>query len=294
MTVGRSDIEVALSAASAGSAVVRAAYGSEVVQRTKLGRDFATEADVDAEHAILDVIAAARPGDARTGEETGSQGSGSRRWLVDPLCGTRNFAARTPLVAVNVALVGSSSVAAVCADPIAGELFWTDGQRSCRRCEGVDDPLSPSSRSGLVDVNCDGPTDTPFLGPQLVADPVFRAAFAPRVMSTTLAVAWVAAGRRAGYVSDGWFIDNLHFAAGLELCRSVGCVISDLTGEPLNTGRGLIVAADAETHARLVDIIRPHLQDVMESGVALAQPSPSSSPTGSSEVLIDPSFHPST
>ncbi len=260
MPAGMSDIEVALSAASAGSAVVRAAYGSELVRHAKSGHDFATNADLDAEHAILDVIAAARPGDVRIGEETGTEGgSSSRRWLVDPLCGTLNFAAQTPLVAVNVTLVDSSSVAAVCADPIAGELFWTDGQRSYRRCDGADDPLSPSPRSGLVDVNCDGPTDSPFLGPQLVADPLFRAAFGPRVMSTSLAVAWVAAGRRAAYVSDGWFTDNVHFAAGTELCRAAGCVISDLAGEPLNTGRGLIVAADAETHARLVDIIRPHL-----------------------------------
>lgn len=264
MTASRSDIEVALSAASAGSTVVRAAYGSELVQHAKCGHDFATNADLDAEHAILDVIAAARPGDVRIGEETGSQGvSSSRRWLVDPLCGTLNFTVRTPLVAVNVALVDESSVAAVCADPIAGELFWTDGQRSYRRSDGADAPLIPSGKSGLVDVNCDGPTDRPFLGPQLVADPIFRAAFGPRVMSTTLAVAWVAAGRRAAYVSDGWFTDNVHFAAGIEVCRSAGCVISDLAGEPLNTGRGLIVAADSETHARLVDIVRPHLQDVL-------------------------------
>lgn len=166
MTAGASDIETALSAASADSAVVRAAYGSELVQHAKGGHDFATNADLDAERAILDVIAAARCGDVRIGEETGTEGgSSSRRWLVDPLCGTRNFAAQTPLVAVNVALVDASSVAAVCADPIAGELFWTDGQRSFRRTDGADVPLSPSAESGLVDVNCDGPADNPFLGP---------------------------------------------------------------------------------------------------------------------------------
>jgi myo-inositol-1(or 4)-monophosphatase len=121
MTASRSDIEVALSAASAGSTVVRAAYGSALVQHAKGGHDFTTDADLDAEHAILDVIAAARPGDVRIGEESGTVGgSSSRRWLVDPLCGTLNFAAHTPLVAVNVALVDVSSVAAVSADPIAG------------------------------------------------------------------------------------------------------------------------------------------------------------------------------
>ena len=39
------------------------------------------------------------------GEESGRTGpAADRLWLVDPLCGTLNYAARTPLVAVNVAL----------------------------------------------------------------------------------------------------------------------------------------------------------------------------------------------
>lgn len=260
-----SDVEVALSAAAAGVAVVRAAYGTELTRHAKSGVDFAIDADVDAERVIFDVIAAARPGDARIGEEIGAAGgSGSRRWLVDPLCGTLNFAARTPLAAVNVALVdGATTLACVSADPIADELFWADEQHAHLRRNGFDEPLRPSAVSCLVDVNCDGPADRPFVGPQLVADRAFRAAFGPRVLSTTLAVVWVAAGRRAGYVSDGVFIDNVHFAAGIALCRRAGCVVTDLAGGPLEKGRGLIAAANAETHERLVELTRPHLNDVL-------------------------------
>ena len=256
-----SDVEVALAAATAGAAVVRAAYGAAHVRHAKGGADFATEADLDAERAILGVIEAARPGDARIGEESGEAGgSGTRRWLVDPLCGTLNFAAETPLLAVNVALVdGTSSIAAVSADPITRELFWADGGGAYLRHEGSDVPLRPSAESRLVDVNCDGPADRPFVGPQLVADPDFRAAFGTRVLSTTLAVAWVAAGRRAGYVSDGAMADNVHFAAGIALCRSAGCFVTDLAGGSVHTGRGLIVAADAETHESLVRLVGPHL-----------------------------------
>ncbi|WP_237111798.1 inositol monophosphatase family protein [Nocardioides sp. WS12] len=256
-----SDIEVALSAAAAGAAVVRAAYGAVHIRHEKDGADFATEVDLDAERAILGVIEAARPGDIRIGEEFGhSGGSGDRRWLVDPLCGTVNFAAQTPLIAVNVALLdGSSNIAAVSADPITGEFFWTDGQRAFVRRDGSDVPLDPSPESRLVDVNCDGPTDRPFVGPQLLADPAFRAVFGARVVSTTLAVAWVAGGRRAGYVSDGNFTDNVHFSAGIALCRSAGCVVTDLTGQSLEGGRGLIVAAETVTHQRLVQLIRPHM-----------------------------------
>jgi myo-inositol-1(or 4)-monophosphatase len=262
---GASDVEVALSAASAGATVVRGAYGAAVVRHAKLGDDFSTDADIQAEEAIFRVIATARPDDGRVGEETGmASGSTSRRWLVDPLCGTLNFAAQTPLVAVNVALLdGTSSRVCVCADPIANEVFWSDGQRAFRRSAGIDEVLRPSSDSRLVEVNCDGPIDRPFVGPQLIADAGFRKAFSPRVTSTTLAVAWVAAGRRAGYVSDGWFVDNVHFAAGIGLCVGAGCEVTDLAGDSLGTGRGLVVGAEPQTHARLIEIIHPHLGAVL-------------------------------
>ena len=55
--------------------------------------------------------------------------------LVDPLCGTLNFAARTPLVAVNVALRTPTGVtAAAVIDPFAEEVYWmVDGQAGLRR-----------------------------------------------------------------------------------------------------------------------------------------------------------------
>jgi myo-inositol-1(or 4)-monophosphatase len=91
-------------------------------------------------------------------------------------------------------------------------------------------------RVWLVDPLCgtlDGPLDRPFVGAQLAADPDFRAQFAPRVESTTLALAWVAAGRRLAYVTD-------------------------LDGAPVHTGPGLVAAADSETHAALLRIVARH------------------------------------
>lgn len=258
-----SDIDVALTAAAAGAKVVRAAYGTQVTRHPKADLDFATDADLDAEAAILGVLESARPEDARVGEESGTTGnSRGRRWLVDPLCGTLNFAAQTPLVAVNVALVdAAASIACVSVDPIAEECFWTDGHGAYLRRDGADEPLVPTAGSRLVDINCDGPIDQAFLGPQLLADPAFRSAFGPRVTSTTLAVAWVAAGRRAAYVSDGLFSENVHYAAGIGICGNAGCVVTDLRGDPVEGGRGLLIAADEATHERLTEILRPHLAD---------------------------------
>jgi myo-inositol-1(or 4)-monophosphatase len=255
------DAELAVAAAQAGAAVARSRYGGSLSRLAKSALDFATDADIEAEQAITGVLRAARPDDAILGEELGASGSpgGTRTWLVDPICGTANFAARTPLVAVNVALRADERVlAAAAADPIAEEIFWTDGQAAWRRTGQVDEPLEPDATSRLVDLNLDlpQPNAPKFTTAGLLSTPEFTAAFQPRVLSTTLALAWLAAGRRAAYVTDGDLRDSVHFAAGIALCRAAGCVVTDLFGAPVLTGpNGLIAAADQPTHDALRELV---------------------------------------
>ena len=141
------DADVAVAAALAGAVVVRALFGSVLARFDKSGGDFATTADLEAEKAVIGIIRAARPADAVTGEESGRDDAGGaqRRWLVDPLCGTLNFAAGSMLAAVNVALLaGPGITAAASADPFSGEVFWTDGNRACVRSDGADTALAPT------------------------------------------------------------------------------------------------------------------------------------------------------
>ena len=180
-----------------------------------------------------------------------------RQWLVDPLCGTLNYAVGSTLVAVNVALRGGS---AAVADPFTGEVFYTDGHRAGARREEADAELVPSAANGLVDVNLDPPFPSApgFRAVELLADPGFVARFRPRVVSTTLALAWVAAGRRAAYVTDGGDLSaSVHFAAGIAVCQAAGCVVTGIDGSPIGpAGRGLVVAADSDTHGLLMSMIR--------------------------------------
>jgi myo-inositol-1(or 4)-monophosphatase len=259
---GLTDAEVAIAAAEAGAAVVRARFGTALERYDKSGLDFATDADVSAERAILDALRAARPDDGFLGEELGTSGPelAGRRWLVDPLCGTLNFAAGTPLVAVNVALSDRGAVeVAAAADPFAGEVFWTAERAAFVRRDGHDERLLPSSATRLVDVDLDGPSpEDPdqFHLSRILTDPGFIAAFQPRVLSTTLALAWVAAGRRLAYLSSGALRDSVHCSPGIALCQAAGCVVTGLRGQPLHTGvGGLVAAADEQAHAALVEIV---------------------------------------
>ncbi|MVO90415.1 phosphatase [Streptomyces sp. p1417] len=257
-SAGLDDAGVATAAARAGADVVRDLYGRRLARIDKGAGDFATAADVEAEKAILGVIRAARPDDAVLGEEGGQQGAADaeRQWLVDPLCGTLNYAVGNMLVAVNVALRGG---AAAVADPFSGEIFGTDGDSAWVRRDGADVPLAPTASTRLVDVNLDPPFPSApkFRAVDLLAHPDFVARLRPRVVSTTLALAWVAAGKRAAYVTDGGDLSgSVHFAAGIALCRAAGCVVTGVDGGPLGPeGRGLVAAADAETHRLLMSML---------------------------------------
>ena len=253
-----SDRDVAVAAARAGATVLMGMYGAALDREFKTATDFATAADLASERAILEVIRAARPGDGFVGEELGEirTGDSDRVWLVDPLCGTLNFAAVTPTFAVNVALTraGSTTAAAV-SHPPSGEVYWADTDSF-----GIlgRDAARATAPNQLVDINADGPLDRPFVGARLAADPDFRARFSPRVESTSLALAWVASGQRAGYVTDGLHRDSVHFAAGIALCAAAGCAITDFDGAAVHTGPGIVAATDATTHAALLELVARH------------------------------------
>ena len=250
------DVNVAIAAASAGADVLRRRYGGELSRFAKSAQDFATEADLESEETVRAVVADVFPDDAFLGEEGGLSGASDARrtWLVDPLCGTLNFAARTPLSCVNVALREDGVVtAAAVADPFADEICWTDGRAAFVRTSDGDADLDPTPVTGLVDVDFHGHADWPIA---LVSSPEFVGRFGPRVSSTSLALAWVATGQRAAYVHAGDVRNSVHFAAGIALCRAAGCVVTDLGGADVSSsGDGLVAAADLATHTALLTAI---------------------------------------
>jgi myo-inositol-1(or 4)-monophosphatase len=259
------DGQVALAAAEAGAAVVRTRYRTSVERHRKIGSDFATDADLEAETAIRQVLTHHRPDDAQLGEEHGASGPDSaRRWLIDPLCGTRNFAAGLPLMSSNVALtIDGELTAASSVECVGDESYWTDGEGAWVRREGADAELSPDRDSLMVSINLEVDAAGRRRASDLMGDPRFFETYQPRITSSTLALAWVAAGRHAAYLSEGDLADNVHFAAGLALCRAAGAVVTDLAGGPVRTRAadeprgpgGLLAAADEETHTSLLTLL---------------------------------------
>lgn len=112
-------------AAAAINAVRAAGFAIE----RKSDRSPVTEADRLAEALIVEGLRAATPIPVIAEEEieagTAPTDPGTRFWLVDPLDGTREFAAGRDNFTVNVGLVdGGRPVLGAVALPATGELFW--------------------------------------------------------------------------------------------------------------------------------------------------------------------------
>ena len=128
--MGRDDLDALLHTAraavdAASHAAMRHWRRTLRVER-KADRSPVTAADRDAEAAILEVVRRRWPDDAVLAEEGGATPGGSgRRWIVDPLDGTRGFARGGtfwgPLVAVEregLVLAGAMAL------PALGETYW--------------------------------------------------------------------------------------------------------------------------------------------------------------------------
>jgi myo-inositol-1(or 4)-monophosphatase len=139
-------VAVALEAARAAAGELASRFGSDHQGvRTKSGpTDLVSDADIAAERAVRNVLAARRPDDMVVGEEEGaSGGAGELRWFIDPLDGTINYLFGIPVFAVSVACEDAAgALAGVVIDPLRDECF-------------------AATRSGVATLN-----GTPIRGPQ--------------------------------------------------------------------------------------------------------------------------------
>jgi histidinol-phosphatase len=88
-----------------------------------------SEADKRAEELIRGQLGRARPRDAVLGEEYGIEGTGPRRWIIDPIDGTKNYVRGVPVWATLIALNvrgegGDEGVVGVVSAPALGRRWW--------------------------------------------------------------------------------------------------------------------------------------------------------------------------
>ena len=248
-------------AARAGGAELMERFGREPtgVRTKSTPTDPVSAADLAAERAIREVLAAERPGDGLLGEEGGesrlagsdpSQQPPELRWVVDPLDGTVNFLYGIPQFAVSVACEDRhGSLVGVVFDPVRGECFaatrhgpsWLDGEPLASR---RDPPLARTlvATGFAYDPAVRGAQARTITGLLPVVRDIRRGGAA------ALDLCWCACGRVDAYYERGLRLWD--FAAGALICIRAGLVVRHLAPIPGTSGGselpdGLVVAAPA-------------------------------------------------
>lgn len=119
---------VALRAADAAADISRAYYAGDFTVKIKTDMTPVTQADVECEEKIRDMILNDFPGHGFFGEETGqTQGNAEYVWLVDPIDGTKGFVRRYPFFSTQIALMHQGDlVLGVSNGVMLDELAWAE------------------------------------------------------------------------------------------------------------------------------------------------------------------------
>src|SRR6478736_5779698 len=122
------DLVLALALADAADAISLGRFrASDLLVETKPDRTPVTEADRAVETAIRERLASERPDDGMLGEEHGTIEGGARRWIVDPIDGTRNYSRGIPVWATLIALEEDGQLLlGVVSAPALGRRWWAE------------------------------------------------------------------------------------------------------------------------------------------------------------------------
>ncbi|HEY7648688.1 MAG TPA: inositol monophosphatase family protein [Methylomirabilota bacterium] len=250
---------VAMDAARAAGQMLRSEVrGARRIAYKGTPTNLVTEMDARAEALILERLGEAFPDDAILSEETGSRpGRSGRRWIIDPLDGTTNYAHGLPIFAVSIALEVERRVSVgVVYDPNLDELF------SAERGGGAwlgDTRLAVSATPALGEALL--ATGFPYTIretrdtnlPEYAAFSL-KARGVRRLGSAVLYLSWLAAGRLDGYWElrvGAWDV-----AAGSLFVEEAGGRVTDLRGGPLDLDAPSIVATNGRIHEAMLGVLR--------------------------------------
>ncbi|MEV6809490.1 histidinol-phosphatase [Streptomyces sp. NPDC051132] len=124
------DLRLAHVLADAADAATTARFQAlDLKVETKPDMTPVSEADKAAEELIRGRLQRDRPGDSVLGEEFGVEGTGPRRWVIDPIDGTKNYVRGVPVWATLIALTeesegGYEPVVGVVSAPALGRRWW--------------------------------------------------------------------------------------------------------------------------------------------------------------------------
>jgi myo-inositol-1(or 4)-monophosphatase len=249
---------VAVDAARAAGRLLRDELsGTRRIEFKGSPTNLVTEMDQRAEREIVTRLRASFPDDAILAEEGGAaRGRSGRRWIVDPLDGTTNYAHGLPIFGVSIGLQAEGRVIlGVVYDPTRDELYVAERGRGATL---NDAPIAVSATSSLdasllvtgFPYNIRETADTNL--DEYAAFSV-RARAVRRLGSAVLDLAYVASGRFDAFWElrlSAWDV-----AAGSLLVEEAGGRITGIDGRPMNVDAPTLVASNGKVHDAVLRVL---------------------------------------
>ncbi len=225
----------------------------------KKGNDFATEVDLAIERQVVEKLVSATGIEVHGEEFGGADIDSPLVWVLDPIDGTFNYAAGSPMAAILLGLLRDGEpVAGLTWLPFTNERF-TGVVGKPLYANGVAQPPLPSAQLadsivGIGTLNVDSRGRFP--GRYRLATLAHLSRKCSRVRmhgATGIDLAYTAAGILGGAISFGHH--TWDHAAGVALVRAAGGVVTDLAGNNWTTKSRSALAGLPGVHAQILDAL---------------------------------------
>jgi myo-inositol-1(or 4)-monophosphatase len=218
-----------------------------------------TDIDKACEAKIIEIIRQEFPADDFLAEESGATegGGGTRRWIIDPLDGTTNYAHGYPFFAVSIAVEEEGKViVGMVYNAVSDELFSAQlgGGAYCNNAKikvSNTDAIEQSLLSTGFPYDTMEANDDNMLRFTTLTD---QSHGVRRDGSAALDLCFVACGRSDGFWETG--LSPWDTAAGSLIVTEAGGVVTDLTGEEFDLQSGRLLASNGHIHDEVVFVLK--------------------------------------
>ena len=249
------ELKVALAAARAASKIILKFYGKKFKVKRKGEIDLVTEVDERAQKEICKIIWKAFPKDAILAEEfeLSRTEKAERRWIVDPIDGTTNFAHGYPKFCVSIGFEAQGHLqCGVIWDPVMKEVFTAvRGKGAFLNGKRLRVSKAQTLKESLLvtgfpyDLDDPRKNNVPFFLHMIRKAQAIR-----RDGSAALNLAYVAAGRFDGFWELG--LNAWDVAAGLLLVQEAGGEVRHLTGRANQLSDPEMIAGNQQITDQLI------------------------------------------
>lgn len=252
---GKSVIEVIEETVRISGGVLLSRFSQEKKIKSKGPKDIVTDVDVAVEKLIFEQLTSHFPDMGMIGEESfKGDMPGGFVWVVDPIDGTRNFAAGIPIFSIVLALsYDGEVVAGANFDPKKNELFIAEkGKGAFLNGKQINISDKTELEKSIIGMDLSYGDDGGRFGFEVIQKLWPDIQTVRIIGSSALGISYVAAGR-----TDLYFNYNLKpwdIAAGILLVEEAGGVATDRKGRKASLFSEGIIVSNQKLHNSFLNI----------------------------------------